>query len=120
MSPEAQRIAIAEACGWKGPQHPETLERIKNFVHKAATWLIDPHGKLQSLLYVPDYLNDLNAMHEAEKFLPSARIYHSHLQRVCADPAKPYVASLSEIIQATAAQRAEAFLCAIGKWDDSK
>lgn len=43
MTPEAQRIAIAEACGW---------QLLGGMWHH-------PIGG-----FIPDYLNDLNAMHE--------------------------------------------------------
>lgn len=82
MSPEAQRIAIAEACGWKF--YP---------------------------LNLPNYLNDLNAMHEAEKRLSEEQmtIYTSNLFEICDDWPKATLA--------TAAQRAEAFLKTVGKFE---
>jgi hypothetical protein len=49
MSPEAQRIAIAEACGLKHVRWDDG-----ELVHGTAC-----------RIRVPDYLNDLNAMHEA-------------------------------------------------------
>ena len=62
---------------------------------------------------VPDYLNDLNAMHEAEKVLTvqqrgemTLNIMHSNC-----DGYWPQ-------LHATAQQRAEAFLRTIGKWSD--
>ena len=45
----------------------------------------------------PDYLNDLNAMHEAEKTLKVSEII-------------PYGENVGHDMKATAAQRAEAFL----------
>ena len=62
-------------------------------------------------IFPPDYLNDLNAMHDAEKVLTSSQM-------------APYVDSIQEMNErwatpafATAAQRAEAFLRTIGKWE---
>jgi hypothetical protein len=61
MTPEQQRIAIAEACGWKRG-------------HTGVTqWVNDPNGirmgwssmRDVSDNALPDYLNDLNAMHAA-------------------------------------------------------
>jgi hypothetical protein len=79
MNPEQQRIEIAKACG-------------------------EGHHHLRNL---PDYLNDLNAMHEAEKVLDSTQ-------------GDRYFELLDQLdvpsISATAAQRAEAFLRTIGKW----
>ena len=51
MNAEAQRIAIAKACGW---------------TVTANGWWIDPEDKSGGLADCPDYLNDLNAMAEAE------------------------------------------------------
>lgn len=99
MTPEQQRICIAEACGWKwvttGPLY--------------SPWVC-PNTKEQ-FPKPPDYLNDLNAMHEAENGL-------GDVQRL------QYTVKLREIvggftfdmINATAAQKAEAFLNATGKW----
>ena len=98
MTPEQQRIAIAEACGW----------------------VESPYGKwsndgliLRDPLNPPDYLNDLNAMHDAEKILsPTSEIeWHNQLQNVCG-------CSWRVMIRATAAQRAEAFLRTLGRWEE--
>ena len=93
MKPEQQRIAIAEACGWKpAPRGRWKLnERVERFR--------------------PDYLNDLNAMHDAEKILsPTSEIeWHNQLQNVCG-------CSWRVMIRATAAQRAEAFLRTLNLW----
>lgn len=62
----------------------------------------------------PNYCNDLNAMHEAEKMLKNQfttieEAYWRNLNQV-----KPHP------IYATAAQRAEAFLRTLGKWEETK
>ena len=95
MSPEAQRTAIAEACGIVSKDKWGSLYKT-------------PRGILRDC---PDYPTDLNAMHEAEKVLtlPERRKYRKTLLGHC-EPA-------SIAIHATAAQRAEAFLLTIGKWD---
>ncbi len=54
---------------------------------------------------LPDYLNDLNAMHEAEKVLQGEQLTE-------------YVERWVEW-NSTAAQRAEAFLRTLGPWKDS-
>ena len=98
MSPEAQRIAIAEACGIVSKDKWGSLYKT-------------PRGILRDC---PDYPTDLNAMHEAEKVLtlPERRKYRKTLLGHC-EPA-------SIAIHATAAQRAEAFLLTIGKWEGAK
>ena len=68
---------------------------------------VDEHWMIQK-----DYCNDLNAMHEAEKVL--SPIDRNH-----------YIDNLGEMFGdswafalATARQRAEAFLRALGKWEE--
>jgi hypothetical protein len=102
MTQEEQRIAIAEACGWKtGYRDPEAWHPL------------------------PDYLNDLNAMHEAEKVLGILErgTYQNILGSACGgireDDGGHFV-SHRESIHATASQRAEAFLRTIGKWKECK
>jgi len=129
MSPEDQRIAIAEACGLKPQDIP--LVPAKANLHGWFT----PDGALQmrntypngiSVKVIPDYLNDLNAMHEAEKVLDgptddeeSQRAkYAEHLTFICAGNTEPVDVWYWDHIHATAAQRAEAFLRTIGKWQE--
>lgn len=123
MSPEAQRIAIAEAQGWKGPQHPDTQERIKTWPYSAgkSIWWLDPQGKEQMISSVPDYLSDLNAMREAEKGLTEDQAWEQVKILTDWKPAPagfPLIGRSQAItlMRATAAQRAEAFLRAVGKW----
>ena len=89
MTPEQQRIAIAEACG----EDNDSIYRD----------------------LIPDYLNDLNAMHEAEKTLTDKahEEFRLNLYEVLGDDSRLIVSS-------TAAQRAEAFLLTIGKWEEAK
>lgn len=96
MNPEQQRIAIAEACGWKpAPRGRWKLnERVERFR--------------------PDYLNDLNAMHEAEKdlILKQQMLYQSMIGKVTGNKCP----ALFGQIHTTAAQRAEAFLKTLNLW----
>lgn len=102
MSPEAQQIAIAEAC-------PETF-----FIHHGRIYLKTGPNIAPQV----DPLSDLNAMHEAEKVLTQkqrdkyAEILFGML-RDCSDDYAPVWAM-------TAAQRAEAFLRTLNLWDDTK
>ena len=99
MNPEHQLIAIAEACGWK----PETY------------WAqpIEP-GDIPVTTSPPDYLNDLNAMHEVEKVLTNEQ-----LEVYCNILHKPNH-GVYWAIHSTASQRAEAFLRTIGKWEEAE
>ena len=111
MKPEAQRIAIAEACGWKHEKYIDMGQPCKDF------WMFN--GKCYYLSDLPDYTQDLNAMHEAEKRIPRGdrheypfKLSEVVLQRKLTvhDRIEPY------IVFATASQKAEAFLKTIGKW----
>ena len=99
MNPEAQRIAIAEACGIVTKDQWGPLYKT-------------PRGILRDC---PDYLADLNAMHEAEKVLSvrEKQNYISTLRNIC-------VVAGCWPETATADQRAEAFLHTLGKWEDAK
>lgn len=114
MTPEAQRIAIAKACGWTQPEQ--------------GLWK-DPQGKEWQVMHgwqtykdgtdiLPDYLTVLNAMHAAEKLLPLDQIiyYNTELRRLTDKKHK----TSFYVYHATAAKRAEAYLRTIGKWEASK
>lgn len=99
MTPEQQRIAIAQACGWK-------LMYCR--FHNATTWH-SPQGicaEGNTEIVLPDYLNDLDAMHEAEKVLTKHEpgVFLGHLAEVHGQ-----IPSVWASVHATAAQRAEAF-----------
>jgi hypothetical protein len=100
MTEEQHRIvAIAETCGWKWNRF----------------WSGELHGKpigeQGPFRDLPDYLNDLNAMHEAEETLmhddPNAYVCYSR------DLYEQY----GNTVHLTAAQRAEAYLKTIVKWE---
>ena len=127
MNPEAQRIAIAEACGWKPDDDGDGTgwkgSRIRQrLIGKKPTF---EDGKVVSYLIeqtVPDYLNDLNAMHEAEVILIGTEVQQAmfcyHLFRAI-DPSMEG-AGVGEFdkIHATTTQRAEAFLKTLGIWKE--
>ena len=99
MTPEQQRIAIAEACGWTDTQ------------------IIDgKYGQTD----VPNYLNDLNAMHEAEKIIPRQLFHVDYWQKGYGRFQQILSGITITPYSATASQRAEAFLRTIGKWEEAK
>jgi hypothetical protein len=61
---------------------------------------------------VPNYLNDLNAMHEAEKVIPPELMapYMTFLGLTTFTGDRSSIETLSQSIMATARQRAEAFI----------
>jgi hypothetical protein len=113
MTPEAQRIAIAEACGYTNVRYD-----YANGSDTFKSWLADHPSFAGS--GVPDYLNDLNAIHEAEETLNYAQKedYVVHLanavqfRRTKKDIHSDYWC----VATSTATQRSEAFLRTIGKW----
>ena len=100
MTDEQMRIKIAEACGWT------PFEKHGLYLSRWTVW--NKGNESKNLHELPDYLNDLNAMHEAEKMLRNQfttleETYWRHLQHVQPHP-----------IYATARQRAEAFIKTLG------
>jgi len=119
MNPEQQRIAIAEACG-----HGKSIDiRAELQAHSEAESFAIYNDRRKPECIIPDYLNDLNAMHEAEEKLSLGAvedfsIYCSWLKKVVqAKEAIPYDCWITK---ATAAQRAEAFLKALNLWENNE
>jgi len=117
MKPEEQRIAIAEACGWNSlgldaEQVEWWIELPKEVIPKIS---YDERIRLRRL-HPPDYLNDLNAMHEAEKTLrlQTIKTYVNWLWQVMDSSDEALIGT----IHATASQRAEAFLRTLGLWKE--
>jgi hypothetical protein len=106
MTPEAQRIAIAEACGWTVNPDPKDHSGHRYYAPKGTSPFLGRHA-------LPEYLNDLNAMKSAENTLSvrGKQDYISILRNICT------VAGCWPET-ATAPQRAEAFLRTIGKWEE--
>lgn len=122
MTPEAQRIAIAEACGWRdidtNPFAP--TPPLCGFNDRLGKTEAANNG---SRWGIPDYPNDLNAMHEAEKMLTDDQFerYVVELGRVFYPKGRgPWKWSEcpAVVVRATAAQRAGALLRTLGKWED--
>ena len=106
MNKEQQRIKIAEACGWK-------WERLYT-----GELYGKPMGEQGPLRELPDYLNDLNAMHEAEKVLRCHGPNESDL--IVFDRCINYQENIGYNVFATAAQRAEAFIRTLGTWEGNQ
>ena len=99
MTTEAQRIAIAEACG--------TMRWGYGLPTKCVAF------------NVPDYLNDLNACHEFEKVLDKMTGIHGPSVGICTGNEvyeDMLLGMCDHPIRATATQRCEAFLKTINKW----
>lgn len=113
MSPEQQRIAIAEACGWRIKRRDITGFNV---------W--EPDAKLPAQLCnnlenkIPNYLNDLNAMNSAvlQKFNGPAHEGWAFLDNLRVACGIPHSSACMALVCATAAQRAEAFLKTLNLW----
>lgn len=118
-----QQIAIAKVCGYEsiqfggtkgnGPEcslHPRLLIGTRTQEGSA----------VRKFSYIPDYLNDLNAMHEAEKAAFGGNImawssYGDEVVNIFLKIGGQWRPTLT----ATAAQRAEAFLKTLKLWEES-
>ncbi len=123
MKPEQQRIAIAEACGWTQCEHVESIGLAKGFppLNNPPSYGTYENGMAQ----LPDYLNDLNAMHEAEQTLwqkdwASRYDFVDKLARILNPTHGHHLQSGIDLLDATASERAEAFLRTINKWEETK
>jgi len=113
MTLEEKQIAIWLALGW----HPTP---VGNWTHNPAGI---PSGEFPAFCNPPgleDPLNDLNAMHEAEKTLTiTQRIkYTDELMRIWTGRTDRAIPNWMWIHEAAASQRAEAFLRTIHLWKD--
>jgi len=104
MNDQQIRIAIAEACGWR-------FFRNGGFGTRWYSKGGEPDTEANKF---PDYPNDLNAMHEAEKILNSAQCNEYEWRLGCFALASD--GPEKRHFHKTARQRAEAFLRTIGKW----
>jgi len=106
MTPEAQRIAIAEAVGFKRIGMIEGSPNLMGDLPPCRGWI-----------EIPDYLNDLNAMHSVEETLSEKQevFYLIRLAEVMKEN-HTIGWKLERTYHATAAQRADAFLRTIGKY----
>ena len=107
MTPEQQQIAILKSCGWKtGYRDPEAWHPL------------------------PDVLNDLNAMSVALATLNDDQQWQfiQHLNEITRNKDHSdaddwfirYTDWTWRMVNATASQRAEAFLRTIGKWETAQ
>jgi hypothetical protein len=117
MSDEEINIEIARHLGWQNlPTDPAMVQ------YTART----PDGRWD---LIPNYANDLNAMHDAEKTIKDSQWGGYVVALWCVTcnideesfqwPALGFDAcSLDTLVHATARQRAKAFLRTINKWKE--
>lgn len=112
MSPEAQRVAIAEWMGLlEPPKCKPSIEQLEAILADTSRNLkVDllPSGEIRA---VPDYTNDLNAMWTAEELLQAGDdcvTYRNWLERLS-----------GSAWHATATQRCEALLRTLDLWSEA-
>lgn len=132
MTDDQINVAIAEACGtlrghYCGHCREERDITNKNSAHQHGNEMFWFCNYCDGPLHqdMPNYSHDLNAMHEAEKTLSDRQrknFVNDLWIRVNPDLATQWdeASSLAffDYINATAHQRAEAFLRTIGKWKE--
>jgi hypothetical protein len=114
MSDEQIDCAIAKHMGWK------QLRKIQQIVSTHHGWT-GIYKNTAHYEFIPEYCQDLNAIHEAEKTLSKRRgEYHTKgwgaYTMFLADINDTFTTE-TRLIHSTARQRAEAFLKTIGKWE---
>lgn len=95
MTNKEINIAIAKACGI------EDVDQWGPIYKTPSGWMRDR----------PDYANDLNAMHEAEKALINRNLYQDYW------PTLEHITGSSRLAHATARQKAKAFLKTLNLWE---
>jgi hypothetical protein len=100
MNTEAQRIAIAEACGYSRQESD-------------SVWFDSPNDGQIYVEDLPDYLNDLNAMHEAESWLKNddPHAFSCYLSDL-------FESHGCDAIHLASCQRAEDFLKTLNLWKE--
>ena len=114
MKPEQQRIKIAETCGWENV-------RSTNPPCGYTTRYKGTPSETCVELPIPDYCNDLNAIHEAESGLTREQynrhtdiLYEIEIARIGGDVEK------WRWLSSPASARAEAFLRTLEMWEEEK
>lgn len=143
MKEDAQRIAIAEWMGWQWYRIPNSEKNSRGplrclflpAIHdecQPPEWLVRADGteRICNPVYmwregmVPDYTKDLNAIREAASKLPATRRGYFNAELFLLATERNLSSAIREpefifaALQATAAQRAEALLKALGLWKD--
>lgn len=112
MSDNEIRLAIAKACGWTW----KATNKIELGADEPTKAWFAPDGIHRYGQVPPDYVNDLNAMNDACKQCLTESWQVTSFNQILIMVCKMQV---SAAFNATARQRAEAFLRCLGKWKES-
>lgn len=118
MTPDQIDTAIAEWIGWTEIHHVEESRRLYGMRPKSEDWKY----RLEA---VPQFHRCLNAMHEAEQFTWAQEWlfredFVDYLARII-NPIHGYRNQAAfDLLDATAAQRAEALLRTVSKWKEAE
>lgn len=119
MTPEAQRVAIAEWCGWIWHGDASWPKSPNNYYWKSS----DQNAISYQLL--PDYASDLNAIVSATRHLDefehiefSKQLFHLLDGEYEFESVPDNWFVVFDNLHATAAQRCEALLKTLGLWKD--
>jgi len=122
MSPEQQRIAIAKACGWTNVA-PLIVKNVKHEGDDITVGISSDDG------WIPDYLNDRNAMHEAKRALLDKGLMLEFVNLlvviICYAKGISWSGITTDdrqmlIANATVAQEAETFLKVFKLWEEKQ
>ena len=109
MTPDQKRIAIATACGWTD------IRRQRLYLGDQDWWGTKLKGAEKHRNRLPDYLTDLNAMHEAEQVLThDQRIDYMEWLGLSSDD---HWYKVWAYVHATSAERCTAFIRTFGLWE---
>jgi hypothetical protein len=116
MTNEQINIAIAEARGIVGPFENRWIKEVEmeGGLTGYESYGLTGFYRKNELVFVADSCNCLNAMHEAEKVLNDEQKERYFFNLMC------LYGNWPKAIQATATERAEAFLKTLGKWEEVK
>lgn len=124
MEKTKQKIAIAQSIGWEWITEstqgryqgirPENTKRYCNWTRHAPAIDVEDGREWH---WIPDYLNCLDAMNEVEEVAQ----YHvgDYCRMLAQVTSMGSVENMTQynLLHASAAQRAEAFLKTVGRWD---
>jgi hypothetical protein len=121
MTDQEINEAIALHLGWLRPEHPDCMKHKIGW-SMPEKWWMDPKTVLRFGHDIPNYCTDLNAMAQAVKVLDINDLcrYIDELDKICVPVHICHYTHWIAVVEASARQRAEAFLRTINKWKESK